>query len=93
MSASATRKPTISEALEDLASRLATAHSVVSITAAALDHGETNLELHAADALKPAVESLDDILSNLTALRFDVQPRRRLSKRARLLLSVPEQRP
>lgn len=56
----------------DLAHQLTTARSAVSIAAQALNHGETNLELHAAEVLQPVAESLDDILSELLTLRIDL---------------------
>ena len=68
-------KPTIAEQLADVNRRLTTARSIVSVTAQALDHGSTNLELHAADALQPAAEALDDILSELLSLRLKAEPR------------------
>lgn len=67
-------KPTIAEQLADVNRRLTTARSIVSVTAQALDHGSTNLELHAADALQPAAEALDDILSDLLSLRLEAEP-------------------
>jgi hypothetical protein len=67
------KKTTLAEAIADINSRLTIARSIVSVTAQALDHGDTDLELHAADALKPAAESLDDILSELLSLRLGVQ--------------------
>lgn len=85
------RKPNVADTIADLASRLTIARCVVSVTAQALDHGESDLEIHAADALKPTAEWLDEILSELLTLRLDAEPPRRLSKRARFLLSVPEE--
>lgn len=85
------RKPTIAEVLADINSRLTTARSVVSIAVQALDHGETDLEIHAADALKPAAESLDDILTELLSLRLDTEPPKRLSKKARHILGRPSE--
>ena len=67
-------KAAIAEQLADVNRRLTTARSIVSVTAQALDHGSTNLELHAADALHPAAEALDDILSELLSLRLEVEP-------------------
>lgn len=84
-------KPTIAEQLADINHRLTTARSIVSVTAQALDHGETDLEIHAADALKPAADSLDAILSELLGLRLDAEAPRRLGKQARFLLSTPEE--
>lgn len=84
-------KPTTAEQLADLARRLTAARSAVSVTAQALNHGETDLEAYAADVLKPAAESLNEILDELILLRLDAEPPRRLSKRARLLLATPEE--
>ena len=66
--------PTVAQQLADVNRRLTTARSIVSVTAQALDHGSTNLELHAADALRPAAEALDDILSELLSLRLEAEP-------------------
>ena len=68
-----TAKPTIADRIADLAGRLTPARAVVDVTAQALDSGETDLELHAADALKPVAEALDVILSELLALRLDAE--------------------
>ncbi len=77
-------------ALADVNRRLAVARSVVSVAAHALNNGETDLELHAADALRSAADSLDDVISELLDWQPDVPPRR-LSKRARFVLSVPQE--
>jgi alkylation response protein AidB-like acyl-CoA dehydrogenase len=78
--------PTTADALADIARRLTAARAVVSVTAQALDHGESDLEIHAADALKPAAEALDEILDVLASMRFEAEPPRRLSAKARLIL-------
>ena len=66
------KKP-LSEVLADVNEKLTTARSVVFVTAQALDHGETDLELHSAEALQPAADALDDILSELLSLRIDAE--------------------
>lgn len=73
------RKP-IAEVLADINGRLMAARAVVFLTAQALDHGESDLEIHAADALKPTAESLNDILNELASLRLDAEPPRRSEK-------------
>lgn len=85
------KKATLAASLADINSRLTTARAIVSIATQALDNGETDLEIQAADALKPAAESLDNILTELLGMRLDVEPPRRLSKRARGLLGEETQ--
>ena len=54
--------------LSDLATRLDIARSTVFVTVAALDHGETDLELQAATALKQAFETIDTVYDELVSM-------------------------
>lgn len=67
----AARQQSVAERIGNLTDRLTAARSAVSIAAQALDHGDTDLELHSADVLRPAAESLDMVLNELIALKLD----------------------
>lgn len=66
-------KPSLEDAIADINRKLTTARSIVSVTAQALDNGETDLELHSAEALGAAAETLDDLVSELCGLRLDAK--------------------
>ena len=54
--------------LADLIARLNNARSTVFISATALDHGETDLELQSATALKRAAETMDTVYDELVSM-------------------------
>lgn len=53
------------EKLRDLIDRLDLARSMVYVSSIALDHGETNLELQSATALKKAFELMNEVYDDL----------------------------
>lgn len=66
-------KPTLAETIAAITQKVTIARSVVSVTAQALYHGQTDLEMHAGETLGPAADMLDDVVSELCGLRFDFE--------------------
>lgn len=61
------------EKLDELIDGLDVARSTVYVSATALDHGETDLELQSATALKKAYEAMDAVYDELVAMRNHMQ--------------------
>ena len=62
-------KGVTNEKLTELVRKLDVARSTVYVSATALDHGETDLELQSATALKRAYEMMDEVYDDLGGMR------------------------
>ena len=62
-------KGVTNEKLTELARTLDVGRSTVFVSATALDHGETDLELQSATALKSACESLGEVYDEMMSSR------------------------
>jgi len=76
--------------MTDLVRRLDIARSTVFVSAIALDHGDTDLELLTATALKRAFEMMSEIYDELAAMSNRTRPRRRLTGKAAIILGAAE---
>ncbi|HVO44940.1 MAG TPA: hypothetical protein VMT29_01275 [Steroidobacteraceae bacterium] len=65
-------KAVTEEKIVGLIHRLDGARATVFLAQAALDAGETDLEIQAANALKPAFEAMDEVYDELVSLRIKV---------------------
>jgi hypothetical protein len=76
------------EKLRELYNKLDTARSAVYVSATALDHGETDLELHSAATLKEAFGAINEVYDQLVALKLDLRGPKLSGKAARILSVV-----
>jgi hypothetical protein len=61
------------EKLTELVDALNIARSTVYVSATALDHGETDLELQSATVLKRAFETMNEVYDQLVSMRNHAQ--------------------
>lgn len=79
------------EKLSELVDELDIARSTVFVSAAALDHGESDLELQSATALKKAFEMMDEVYNELVAIHNQSYRPRRPKGTAAVVLSNLEE--